>query len=284
MGESGERRGSGWLLEALGEAEKRFWRELWSLACEDAIDEMRIDMAKFGPVQAAVTAAEPGSHALNFALGAAAPGAVAHGHLENALAWLESYEVEYRVQVETGTAETQMAQDLLSRYEHTRTTSLSKFVRRAATPGFETPARIDVYERVDPFEDEAFGDPFAESLGLPYWGATFFDSLPGRDGWHCCCGASGDEPLAYAVMMLDRDVAVLALASNAFPPEEEGRGQAAVLRSCIVAAEAAGCKAIVVADTGYEPAEADRKSLLKAGFEPAHRCTTFRSKAQVTAW
>jgi hypothetical protein len=282
MGESGETRGNAWLLEALGEAEKRFWRELWSLACEDALAEMRIDLAKFGPVQATVTAEEPRSHALNFVLGAAAPGAVAHGHLEDALAWLESHEVEYRVQVETGAAEAAMAENALSQREHRRLGSLAKLVRDASTPRFAAPAEIDLYERVEPFEDEAFGDPFAESLGLPYWGATFFDSLPGRDGWHCCCGASGDEALAYAVMMLDRDVAVLALASNACPPEQEGKGQAAVLHSCIVTAEAAGCKALVVADAGQEPAEADRRSLVEAGFEPAYECAIWRPKARVT--
>lgn len=282
VGEREETRGIASAPEALSEAEKRFWRELWSAACEDALDEMMIDMARFGPVQAAVTAAEPGSHALNFALGAAAPGATAHGHLEDALAWLESHEVEYRVQVETGAAEAAMAEEALSQREHRRLGSLAKLVRDASAPRFAATAGIDLYERLEPFEDEGFGSPIAESLGLPYWGATFFDNLPGRDGWHCCCGASGDDPLAHAVMMLDREVAVLALASSACPPEQEGKGQAVVLHSCIVTAAAAGCKTLVMADAGRQPAEADRRSLVEAGFEQAYECAIWRPKARVT--
>jgi hypothetical protein len=282
VGEHGKTLGIALEPEALSEAEMRFWHELWSTASPDALAEMRMDMVRFGPVQAVLTAEEPETPALNFILGATAPGAVAHGHLEDALAWLESHEVEYRVQVETEAAEAGTAEDVLSRREHRRVESPAKLVRGALPPRFAAPPGIDLYERLKPFEDEGFGAPFAESLGLPYWGATFFHCLPGRDGWYCCCGASGDDPVAYAVMMLDREVAVLALASNACPSEEEGKGQAAVLLSCIAAAEAAGCKALVVADAGQEPAGADRKSLIEAGFEPAYACATWRPKARVT--
>ena len=64
---------------ALDEAEKRFWRGLWDAACEDAVVDLGIDMVEFGPVVAAVVAEECGEPALNFVLGAGAPGALEDG-------------------------------------------------------------------------------------------------------------------------------------------------------------------------------------------------------------
>ena len=141
-----------------------------------------------------------------------------------------------------------------------------KLLRDGSPPRFTSPPGIDIYERADPWEDEGFGDPLAESLGFASWAATFFLDLPGTLGWRCYCSVDGDEPLAYAVMRVDDGVAVLALASR-LVGERDGTGQGAVLHRCIAEAAAAGCHTMAVAEAGTEPAVADRESLLRAGFE-----------------
>jgi hypothetical protein len=147
-------------------------------------------------------------------------------------------------------------------------------------PLFRSPPGIDVYERVDPWEDEGFGDPLAESLGFANWAATFFLDLPGTDGWRCYCAVDGDEPLAYVVMLTYEETAVLALASR-LVGERDGIGQSAVLHRCITDAAAAGCKTIAVAEAGCEPAVADRESLLRAGFAEGFRTFTGQPRARI---
>ncbi len=107
-----------------------------------------------------------------------------------------------------------------------------KLLRDGSPPRFEPPPGIDIYERVDPWEDEGFGDPLAESLGFASWAATFFLDLPGTSGWRCYCAVDGDEPLAYVAMHMHDGVAVLALAS-CLVIEGDGLGQRAVLHRCI---------------------------------------------------
>ncbi len=82
---------------ALDEAEKQFWRGLWDTACEDAVVDLGIDMVRFGPVAAAVVAEEAAEPALNFILGAGAPGAIEDGYLPAAVKWMERHDVDFRV-------------------------------------------------------------------------------------------------------------------------------------------------------------------------------------------
>lgn len=265
---------------ALDEAEKRFWRGLWDTAVEDAVVDLGIDMVRFGPVEAAVVAEEPEEPALNFILGAGAPGAVEHDHLGAAVEWVERHDVEYRVPLTPGLPEFAAAEEWLDRNSYRPIAGPAKLVRDGSPPGFPPPPGIDVYERVDAWEDECFGDPLAESLGLANWASTFFLDLPGTPGWRCYCSADGDEPLAYVAMHLHEGVAVLALASR-LVGEGDGVGQSAVLHRCIADAAAAGCKTMAVAEVGREPAVADRESLLRAGFEETVRTATWQPRARV---
>jgi hypothetical protein len=265
---------------ALDEAEKRFWKGLWETAVEDAVVDLGIDMVRFGPVAAAVVAEKPGESALNFVLGAAAPKAIEDGYLPAAVKWMERHDVDYRVPLVPGLPEFAAAEEWLLRNRYRLLDGPAKLVRDGSPPQFPAPPGIDVYERVDPLEDEGFGDPLAESLGFANWAATFFFDLPGTEGWHCHCAVEGDEPLAYAAMYVHEEVAVLALASR-LAGTPDGLGQSAVLHRCIIDAAVAGCTTIVAAEAGCEPAVADRESLVDAGFEEGVHTFTGQPRARV---
>lgn len=266
---------------ALDEAEKRFWRGLWDTACEDAVVDLGIDMVEFGPVAAAVVVEEAAEPALNFVLGAGAPGAIEDGYLPAAAKWMERHGVDFRVPLTPGLPEREPAERWLRSHRYRLLDGPRKLLRDGSPPAFAAPAGIDIYERVDPLEDEGFGDPLAESLGFASWAATFFLDLPGTADWRCYCAVDGDDPLAYVTMRLDGEVAVLALASRPLR-EREGLGQDAVLHRCIADAAAAGCRTMAVAEAGCEPAVADRESLLRAGFGEAVRTCTWQTRARVT--
>lgn len=265
---------------ALDEAEKRFWRGVWDTACEDAVVDLGIDMVWFGPVVAAVVVEEAEDPALNFVLGAGAPGAIEDGYLQAAIKWIERQDVAYRVPLIPGLPEQAAASRWLKSHRHRLLEGPKKLSRDGSPPRFAPPPGIDVYERTDPWEDEGFGDPLAESLGFASWAATFFLDLPGTAGWRCYCAVDGDEPLAYVAMYMYRGVAVLALASR-LVGERDGLGQSAVLHRCIADASAAGCHAMAVAEAGCEPAVSDRESLARAGFEDAISTVTWQPRARV---
>jgi hypothetical protein len=265
---------------ALDEAEKRFWKGLWETAVEDAVVDLGIDMVRFGPIAAAVVTEEPAEPALNFVLGAGAPGAVADGYLPAAVKWMERHDVEYRVSLSAGLPEHAAAERWLADNRYRLQDGPRKLLRDGSPPQFQSPTGIDLYERVDPWEDEAFGDPLAESLGFASWAATFFLDLPGTMGWRCYCAVDGDEPLAYVAMHIHQGVAVLALASRP-AGERDGLGQRAALHRSIADASAAGCRTIAVAEAGCEPAVGDRRSLVEAGFQEAAHTSTWQPRARV---
>jgi hypothetical protein len=256
---------------ALEEIEKRYWRDLWDTAVDDAVMEMRIDLARFGPVQASIVAEEPEEPALNLVLGAGAPGAVEAGHLADAIEWAESHEVDYRVPVTPGRPAADEAERWLMERGNEQGGSRTKLVRDTSPPQLPAPPGIEVIAREDPDEDECFADSFAENLGMPCWASTFFFELPGAEGWHCYVATEGDDALAYVAMLVHAGVAELTLASHPRGVERENGGGAALLRRCIEDAAAAGCEAIFaeVPELDPEPLSESRESLLRAGFEQA---------------
>jgi len=264
----------------LDDAVKQFWKGLWDTAVEDAVVDLGIDMVRFGPVVAAVVAEEPEDTGLNFILGAASPGAMAEGYLPAAVRWIERHDVDYRVSVSPQLPETDAAAEWLRRRRYRLMEGPARLVRDGSPPRFRPPSGLDVYERVDPWEDEGFGDPLAESLGFADWAATFFLDLPGTDDWRCYCAVDGDEPLAYVAMLVQAPMAVLAIASRPVG-ERDGMGQGAALHRAIADASAAGCTSIAVAEAGREPAVADRQSLLRAGFGESFRTLTWQPRARV---
>jgi hypothetical protein len=272
-------------VRRLAAGEKDFWSELWIAPDLELRREAGFDLVRFGPVRAACLTTHPDRSAVNFALGASEPGAVEHGHLADAIAWLEArcttwgeQGVDFRVPVTPGLPGSEAAERCLAALWIQPERGPANLVRAATEPGFAPPGGIEVFDWTE--WDEGFGDPLAEGLGLPSAGSFLFLSLLGTEDWSCYCAVDGDAPLAYAAMRRRSGVASLAIASR--PSEgRDGEGQLAVLHSCIVDARAADCDALVVVDAGEEPPGADRDSLLAAGFEAAYECTSWRSRERV---
>jgi hypothetical protein len=266
---------------ALDEARKRFWSGFWRETVEDAAIEYRMDEVRFGPVLALLAAGEPEDASVNLVLGAGAAGAVEQGHLDDALRWLESHEVRYRVLMTSGQPEAAGTGEWLKRRGQRLVDGPDTLVRDVSAPRFDVPAGVGVYER-DDYEDEGIGDALVEGLGMPCWTSTTFMGLCGADGWRCYCSARGEDPLTYVAMSVDSDIAMLALAS--WPGEtRDGDGQAAVLHRCIAVAAAAGCSALAVADAGQELAGVDREGLVRAGFEERFTNSAWGPRARVAA-
>lgn len=242
--------------------------------------DLGIDMVRFGPVAAAVVAAEAAEPALNFILGAGAAGALGDGYLPAAVKWMEGHDVDFRVPLASGLPEREAAERWLQRHRYRSLEGPAKLVRGGEPPPGPPPPGVEIYERTDPLEDEGFGDPLAESLGFPSWAATFFLDLPGSPGWRCYCAVDGDEPLAYVAMRLHEGVAVLALASR-LVGARDGLGQSAVLHRCIADAADAGCRMMTVAEAGCAPAVVDRECILAAGFRDVVPAQTWQPRARV---
>jgi len=284
---------AGWDVARLAKSEKVFWTELWEAPCVDALYERGADLVRFGPVRAACLTSERAAPELNFVLGGGEAGAVRHGHLADAVAWLESRcmrwdhtdgelegrGVEYRVPVVPGLPESGAAERWLREVGHTWAKGTPKLARDSSPLRCEPAAGIEVLA----WEwDEGFGEPLAEGLGLPWAGELFFLSLLDSEGWRCYGAVLGDEPLAYVAMRVHAGVASIALASRPCSGRD-GEGQLAVLERCVADAAAEGCDAIAVVDAGAEPPTVDRRSLLRAGFEPAFRTHTWHSPVRVAA-
>jgi hypothetical protein len=268
----------------LEEAEKRFWRDIWLPAAEqeDAFEELDIRVREFGPVLASIVVEQPDEPMLHPILGAAIPGAVAEGHLDEAVGWAREHEVDYRVPVTPGRPEASQAAKWLMDSGHELGGGWTKFVRDVSAPGFADPG-VEVLRR-GRNEDESFGEPFAEALGLPEWSDAVFLDLPATPGWHCYVAVQGDEALAHAAMVVDGRLAELALGAD---PRAGGHpdGQLAVLRRCIEAAAAAGCEAVFAEVPAHdsEPLAASRRSLARAGFRQAFARRDWRPPRELVA-
>lgn len=288
MGEQGKSGGARWDVERLVESEKAFWIGLWDTPVADVLHDCGADMVRFGPIQAVCVTEEPRHVGVNFILGAAEDGAVANGHLGDAVRWLETRcldwsddrGVDYRVPVAPGLPETATTEGWLHAHEHIRDEGVAKLVRDAAESQFSPAPDIEVLDWNG--WDEGFGDPLAESLGLSTTAETCFLGLLSDENWRCYCGIIGDDPLAYVAMHIEAGVASIALASRPYAGRD-GDGQLAVLHRCMEDAKAEGCDSFVLVDAGGEPPVIDRESLVRAGFEVAYRVPSWRSPVQVAA-
>jgi len=256
------------------EIEKRYWREIWRTAVHDAVEEMRIDLARFGPVQAAIVASEPEQPMLNMILGAGGPAAVGGGHLQDAVEWVESHGVDYRVPVTPGRPETGPAERWLMESGHEQGAGRAKFLRDVSPPSFPEPPGIEILELGDePGESETFADLMVAGLGS-WWCGTFYFGLQAREDWRGYLALGADEePLACAAMLIHGGAAELGPVA---PLRGEGGPQAArcqdaLLRRCILDATAAGCGAVFAEAEApeLERTAAGRRHLLGVGFEQA---------------
>jgi hypothetical protein len=251
---------------ALDAARKRFWSRFWDETVEDAVAEYRMDKIKIGPLLAFLAAGLPDDPAVNFVLGADMPGALEGGRLDDAVAWLESHQAELRIPVLSGSGEAAAAEARLEALGQAPSAGPALLMRNVEALRFSVPPEISVHEHVSAWEAEGLCDFLAGCLGLPSWLATTVMGLCEADDWHCYSAATEEEILAYAMVAVGSEVAMVALASVS-PGAGAGAGNAAVLQRCIADAAAAGCGSLAVADAGCSPERKEWDGLIEAGFE-----------------
>lgn len=220
---------------------------------------------------------------LHLIAGAGIPGAVEDECLPAAVEWAQSHEVDYRVPVTPGRTAASDAARWLMESGHELGGNWIKLIRDASPLDFVAPPGVEVFRR-GYNEDESFGDPFGEVLGIPDWASTFFLDLPGMEGWHCYVAVEGDYALAHAAMVIQGGVAEIALGANP-GARRHAEGQMAVLRRCIDAAASAGCEAIFAETPAFdsEPLADSRESLRRAGFEQAFARRDWRPPREAVA-
>jgi hypothetical protein len=254
-------------LDAL---EQHLWGDMWDAAPREAARSHGVERRGFGPVQVTAIADLPRAGWQNLVLGAAAPGAVADGHLEEALAWADAIGVDYYVPVTPGLPDSAAAEDWLARNGHERGYAWMKFLRDGSPP---EPAERPEPEIVElaAGEGEDFGAIVAAGFELPEWAGPLYAGLPGRAGWRCYVARVDGRPAGCAAMFVDGGIAEFGLAATL--EAARGRGcQLALLRRRIADAGDAGCDTLLV-ETGERVEErpsGSYRNILRAGFAEAY--------------
>jgi GNAT superfamily N-acetyltransferase len=255
---------------ALDRGERRFWRDIWESVPADTAREKGVELQDFGPVQATMVSALPGAGMMNMVLGATEPGAVADGHLADAVEWAGSRGVDHYVPVTPGTAETDAAEAWLAANGFGPGYAWMKFVRDTHEPRFAAPEDVEIVE-LESADQAPFGMIAATGFGLPVWGAAFFADLPGKPGWRCYVARLDGEPQACAAMHIHDGIAEFGIAATLEPAR--GRGcQRALLRRRILDAADVGCHTLFV-ETGERVPDrpsTSYRNVLRAGFEEAY--------------
>ena len=247
--------------------------DMWGTACEDAVLECGIEEECFGPVQATVFEALPEVPKLNLILGAAEPGAVEDGHLDAAIAWMDRFDVDYRVPVARGRPGTALAEGRLNQMGFEQGRGLLKYVRDASPPSRSGDPAIKVWEIG---QEEAHGETMAldaaSALGLPSPAGSLLFSLPIQEHWRTYTVELEDKIVSFGSMLLNDGIAWLGL--DATIEEARGRGcNQVLLRERILAAAEAGCTTMFseLEEDGSEGTASAGRNLLRAGFVPAYR-------------
>jgi GNAT superfamily N-acetyltransferase len=257
-------------LDAL---EQHLWADIWEAAPRDLAAAHGVEMRRFGAVQVTLIADLPRAGWQNLVLGAAAPGAVAEGHLAEAVAWADSRGVDYYVPVTPGLPDSEAAEEWLEGSGYERGYAWMKFLRDAATPEpAQQPHEPEVVE-LAAGEGGDFGAIVAAGFELPDWAGPLYADLPGRAGWRCYVARGEGRSVACAAMLVDEPAGVAEFGLAATLEAARGRGcQSALLRRRIADAAAAGCRILFV-ETGERvdgrPA-ASYRNILRAGFEEAY--------------
>lgn len=251
---------------------KTFRSDMWGTACEDAVTECGIAEACFGPVQATVFEALPDDRNLNLILGAAEPGAVSEGHLAQAIAWADGFDVGYRVAVARDLPGTAVAEDYLNRRGFEQGRGIWKYVRDTSWPSLSGNPAITVWEIAEEAAGETMAVDAAPAAGLPSIAGSLLFSLPVQDHWRTYTAELEGRIVSFGSMLIDGPVAHVGLDGTV--PEYRGRGcNQVLLRKRILDAKQAGCATILaqLEEGEAEGITAKGRNLLRAGFVPAYR-------------
>jgi hypothetical protein len=266
------------LLERIAQ---RFRYDMWKSVTPDAVTESGVEVENFGPVQATAFGDLPEATSLNQIQGAAEPGAI--DYLAEAVEWMRSWEVDYRVPVAECRPGAQEAESWLSDRGYERGDGWMKMVREAAP--LELPANPDVTV-FELGEDEADGEGLssivAETLELPVTAGALFFSLPQAEQWRCYTAAVApeEEIVATGAMMIDDGVAQFGPGTTL----EHGRGRGCnteLVRRRLLDAVEAGCHTVFVelGERDFENISGAYRNLRRAGFEEAYRSRNWQRPA-----
>lgn len=252
---------------------KTFRSDMWGTVCDDAVTECGILEAWFGPVQVTLIESLPDDPGMNVVLGAAERGAVSEGHLADAIAWADEFEVGYRVAVARGRPGTAAAEAQLNRLGFEQGRGAWKYVRDTSWPDFPGNPAITVWEiSAEAAAGETMIFDAAPALGFPAQAASLLFALPGQERWRTYSAELEGRIVSFGSMLIDDGVAEVGLAATL--PRARGRGcNQALLRRRILDAIEAGCHTIFaeLGEGGSDGLAVAGRNLLRAGFVPAYR-------------
>jgi hypothetical protein len=267
----------------LDRAAQVFRAEMWSSAPPDALCECGIAEGRFGPVQGNLIEVLSDAPTLNTILGAAEYGAVGEGWLAKAIAWADSFDVDYRVLVGRERPETEAAEALLNRLGFEQGHGWVRYARAAATPP-ELPGvpGIEVWELGEPGGEAIAGETMAltaaPALGLSAAASSLLFELPARENWRCYTAELEGEIVSFGSMLIVDGVAALGLEGTAEGARGRGCNQA-LLRRRILDAQEADCETIFAGFPVYgdqKTTVSSARHLVRAGFVPAHRSVNWQ--------
>ncbi|MEX2105442.1 MAG: hypothetical protein WD810_00940 [Solirubrobacterales bacterium] len=262
---------------------QRFRRDMWTSVVPEAVTESGVEVRRFGPVQATAFADLPEVHVLNQIQGAAEPGAIEDGNLAEAVEWMRSREVDYRVPVAEIRPGAPDAEAWLSQRGYERSGGWVKYVRDASPPDLPEVPGVAIYELGECEADgEGLSTIAAEALTLPATAGTLFFSLPQASPWRCYTAAlaPGEPAVATGAMLIQDGVAQLGPGTTL--NHARGRGcNTALLRRRILDAAEAGCHTVFVELCEFEPNRPSglRRNLRRAGFEAAYESLIWQRPA-----
>jgi len=252
---------------------KTFRSDMWETVCDDAVTECGIAEARFGPVQVNVFEALPDDPGINLVLGAAEPGAIDGGHLADAIAWADEFDVGYRVSVARGRPGTAAAEDYLNRRGFEQGRGVWKYVRDTSLPDLPGNPAITVWEiggEVAAGETMVFAA--APALGMSSMAANLLFALPFQERWRIFTAELEGRIVSFGSLLIDGGIARMGLDATVRAARGRGCNQI-LLRKRILAAIEAGCHTIF-AELDENEAEGTAiagRNLLRAGFVPAYR-------------
>jgi len=258
---------------ALESIAKRFRRDMWAMAPEDAVIESGVEVRAFGSVQATVFAEFSEIPRINTIQGAAE---VADGHLAEAVEWMRAREVDCRISVAADRPGTAEAEEWLRRRGFERGEGWEKFVRDASLPSLVQPPEIEILE-LGFGEGEGMDWIAAEGLGLPHLAGLLFYDLPGLADWRCFVALLEGELVACGSMLIHDGIAELGI--DATMEHARGRGcNLALIRRRLIEARKARCHTVFaeLGDCEAGSSSAIRHNLQRAGFDEAYDCRNWQ--------
>lgn len=260
-----------------------FRRDMWESVVEEAVSESGIEVESFGPVLASAFGELPEITPLNQIQGAAEPGAISGGYLAEAIEWMRSKEVDYRVFVAEQRPGTEEAEAWLGTRGYERGDGWVTFVRDASPPNLPHNPHIKLWRLGNQeIDGEGLSAIVSQAMDLPLTAETLFFSLPQRERWHCYTASivPDERVVATASMLMYEGVAQFGPGNTL--EHARGRGcNTELLRRRIADAREAGCHTIFaeVWDCQPERFSTVGRNLMRAGFEQAYAVRNWQRPA-----